>query len=96
MRFKFHPVAENELIESIEYYESCRSGLGLDFELQVENAVRLSIEYPAAWPEIAPGIRRCLLQRFPFGVIYSVEDDGILVLAVMHLHREPGYWQDRA
>ncbi|MDO8094347.1 MAG: hypothetical protein Q6360_12795 [Candidatus Brocadiales bacterium] len=46
-------------------------------------------------PEIEPNLRRCLLSRFPYGLIYGVDADAIIVVAVSHLHREPRYWIDR-
>jgi toxin ParE1/3/4 len=39
--------------------------------------------------------RRCLVHRFPYGIIYAVEDDTIYVAAIMHLRRQPGYWERR-
>lgn len=47
-------------------------------------------------PEIEPGLRRSLLARFPYGLIYTVEEQSVIVIAVAHLHREPRYWMDRA
>ncbi|AUX23813.1 uncharacterized protein SOCEGT47_043430 [Sorangium cellulosum] len=52
-------------------------------------------ETPEQGPEIEPGIRRMLLQRFPYGLLYAVEPERILVLTVMHLRRRPGYWRGR-
>jgi plasmid stabilization system protein ParE len=52
-------------------------------------------EAPEQGPEIEPGIRRMLLQRFPYGLLYAVEPERILVLTVMHLRRCPGYWRGR-
>jgi toxin ParE1/3/4 len=40
-------------------------------------------------------IRRCLTQKFPYGILYTIEPDYILILAVMHCSREPGYWKNR-
>lgn len=48
-----------------------------------------------AWHILEGEIRRCLTNRFPFGILYSVEADRVLILAVMHLHRDPGYWRER-
>jgi toxin ParE1/3/4 len=49
------------------------------------------------WPFIGPGVRRCLLHRFPFGIIYHIDEENnhLFILAVMNLHRDPGYWTDR-
>ena len=94
-RLLFHPDAEAEFVAAISYYEECDPGLGLDFAREVQQALRRVGDYPRLWPEIAREVRRCLVRRFPFGVLYSMEPDGIFILAVMHLHREPAYWQRR-
>lgn len=95
MSFSFHPEAEIELNEAIDYYENIEPGLGYDFALEVHSAVKRSIAFPKAWPEMEDEVRRSLVQRFPYGILYSVEQDGIFVLAVMSLHRKPGYWKSR-
>ena len=95
MNFPFHPEADEEFVEGISYYESCEPGLGLDFAREVNAAIRNAADYPAMWPEIESEVRRCLVHRFPYGVLYSVEAQGIFILAVMHLHRDPDYWKHR-
>lgn len=51
---------------------------------------------PKRGPEIEPGIRRILFRdRFPYGMIYTIREQNVVVIAVMHLHREPGYWRSR-
>ena len=95
MTFDFHPEAETEFLEAIEYYESCSSGLGEDFSLEVHSAVQNILHYMYAWPIVEDDVRRCLTNRFPYGVLYSVESDRIYILAVMHLHRHPEYWKSR-
>jgi hypothetical protein len=52
-------------------------------------------DYPFMWPEVDVEVRRCLVHRFPYGVLYSIEPDGIFILAVMHLNRDPDYWKHR-
>jgi hypothetical protein len=52
-------------------------------------------QYPRAWHPLGGGIRRCRLSRFPYAVIYAPEPEEILVIAIMHMHRRPGYWRDR-
>lgn len=93
--FDFHPEAETELLEAIEYYESCSPGLGEDFFLEVNSTIRNILSYTYAWPIVEDDVRRCLTNRFPYGVLYSVESDRIYILAVMHLHRHPDYWKSR-
>jgi plasmid stabilization system protein ParE len=95
MSFHFHPDAEAELSEAIQYYEEVEPGLGQDFAVEVYSAVQRVIAYPRTWMVLDGEVRRSLVRRFPYGVLYSEEGDGILIVAVMHLHREPGYWKGR-
>ena len=95
MNFEFHPEADEEFVETIAYYEECEPGLGLDFAREVHTSIQNAFRYPAMWPEIDEEIRRCLVHRFPYGLLYSIEQDGIFILAVMHLHRDPDYWKHR-
>jgi hypothetical protein len=95
MKFSFHPEAEAEFQAAIDYYEECEPGLGCDFALEVHSTIQGIIALPSSWPAIGGDIRRCLTRRFPFGVLYVVEAEEILILSVMHLHREPDYWKPR-
>jgi ParE toxin of type II toxin-antitoxin system, parDE len=95
MTFSFHPEAEAEFYKAIEYYENYERGLGYDFSIEVRSAIQNILNYSAAWPVLEDDIRRCLVNRFPYGVVYSIEQDGIFILAVMHLRRSPDYWKNR-
>lgn len=95
MSFSFHPDAEKELLKAIDYYEEIEPGLGYDFALEVYSAVKLSADYPDAWALLDGVIRRTLVRRFPYGVLYSKEKKGIFILAIMNLHRDPEYWKKR-
>jgi plasmid stabilization system protein ParE len=95
MNYGFHPEAEAELNSAIEYYEQREPGLGFDFSLEVYSSLQGILSFPQSWPVLDGEVRRCLIHRFPYGILYSVEADSIFVLAIMHLRREPGYWKDR-
>jgi hypothetical protein len=95
MLFIFHPEAETEFLETIEYYELCRNGLGYEFSIEIYSAIQKVIDYADAWPVLEGDIRRCLANRFPYGIIYSIENKDIYILAVMNLHRDPDYWMHR-
>lgn len=95
MSFRFHPDAERELREAVDYYEDVEPGLGYDFSVEVYSSVQRAVSYPKAWPILDGSIRRALVRRFPFGVLYSEENGVLLIIAVMNLHREPGYWKGR-
>ena len=94
MSYIFHPDAEAELEAGIAYYEERESGLGLDFAVEVHATVQRILACPLAWP-VLEGVRRALVHRFPYGVLYGYEDSQLYILAVMLLHRHPGYWHRR-
>jgi hypothetical protein len=95
MKIAFHAEAEAELAEAVSYYEQRQPGLGQEFALAALSALSKVLSYPLAWPLMEQGIRRCLLNRFPYGIIYSPEPDAIFILAIMNLHRHPDYWKQR-
>ncbi len=95
MNFAFHPEAEAELNEAIEYYEEREPGLGYDFAIEVYSAIQRAVSLPKAWPVIDSDIRRSLVRRFPYGILYSEENEEIHIIATMHLNRHPDYWKSR-
>lgn len=95
MSFSFHPEAETEFHAAIDYYESCEPGLGCDFSIEVFSTIQKIVDFPEAWPVLEEGVRRCLTSRFPYGVLYSIEPEEVFILAIMHLHRAPDYWEHR-
>ena len=95
MNYSFHEAAEKEFFAAIEYYESCQSGLGLRFSEEVYAGINRIIEHPDAWTQIDSKTRRCLINKFPFGILYLVFENNVLIIAIMHLQRKPGYWESR-
>lgn len=95
MRAEFTDAAFAELEEAVAYYDSQRAGLGDELGAEVRRTVEHIERYPNAWQELAKGIRRCRVKRFPYGLVYRVHHQRIDILAVMHLRREPGYWKGR-
>jgi hypothetical protein len=95
MKYAFHPEARAEFFAAVEYYEECEPGLGAEFAVEVHSIIKNIISFPNAWPMLAENIRRSQTRRFPYGIIYAFEEGVIYILAVMHLHRDPDYWQDR-
>ena len=95
MNLSFHPEARMEFISKIDYYESCRLGLGYDFATEVRSTIETIRRFPKAWPVLEGHIRRSMVHRFPYGIIYAEDDDAVLILAIMHLHRDPEYWKHR-
>jgi plasmid stabilization system protein ParE len=92
---RFLDIAEAELDDAIHWYEAQAPGLGNAFLIEVLTAAGRIARYPDAWHLLEQGLRRCRLARFPYGLIYAVDNDDIIVLAVAHLHRKPDYWRDR-
>ena len=95
MTFDFHPEAEAELTEAMDFYEEVQPSLGEEFSLEILASIRGILSYPNAWPVLEGDVRRCLVHRFPYGILYCFDGDLVHVLAVMHLHRRPGYWKER-
>jgi hypothetical protein len=95
MNYTFHPEARTELNEAVDYYNDCRPGLGGEFVREVHAAIQNILAYPEAWTPLSKNSRRCLVHRFPYGVIYQITAGGILIVAIMQLNRRPGYWKGR-
>jgi toxin ParE1/3/4 len=92
----FHPLAERELVAAARFYETRASGLGANFIRQIERTLADVVVHPNAGSLfMGTTIRRRLMQRFPFGVVYEVETQNISVIAIMDLRRRPGYWKRR-
>ena len=95
MKLRFLILAQRELDEAVAWYNEQAAGSGQEFLDELDRVVRRAVTFPMSCPEIEPGVRRCLLARFPYGLIYGVDRKTIVVVAVAHLHREPRYWVDR-
>jgi toxin ParE1/3/4 len=92
---KFHSEARKEFFEAADYYEEQVVGLGDNFVDEVEKVLDVITQQPASGTKITNTERRFLVSRFPYGIIYSVEADQIIIFAVMNLRRKPGYWKSR-
>lgn len=95
MKVRFLSLAEREVNDAVAWYNEQSDNLGREFLDELDRAVRRVVSFPISCPELTSGLRRCLLARFPYGIIYGVEDDTVVVVAVAHLHRKPNYWSDR-
>jgi plasmid stabilization system protein ParE len=97
---RLHPEAEVDVAEAAVWYEQCQKGLGSDFLAELERSFTMILEAPTTWspwPGLEPnlGIRRFLLARFPYGIAYELAGEDIIVFAVAHLARRPGFWKSR-
>jgi toxin ParE2 len=95
MRIRFLEAAQQEVDDAVAWYDEREKEVGRDFLDELDRAIRRIKSFPLASTEIEPGIRRCLLARFPYGRIYGIEQELIIVIAVSQLHREPRYWIER-
>ncbi|MFO7931126.1 MAG: type II toxin-antitoxin system RelE/ParE family toxin [Desulfosalsimonas sp.] len=95
MNYYFHELAALEFEKAVDYYEDCRPGLGLEFADEVYTAIERINLYPESWTPASRNTRRCLVQRFPFGIIYKVQKNEIFIIAVADLRRKPDYWINR-
>ena len=91
MKVRFLTPAQRELDNAVAWYNEQAAGLGLEFLDELDRAVRRVVAFPLSYSEIELGIRRCRLARFPYGLIYGIDGDTIVVVAVAHLHRWPRY-----
>lgn len=95
-RLSFHPEAILEYEAAAVRYEQLQRGLGARFVASVGAALQGIVADPTAWPALEADVRRRLTRVFPYAILYAAEPDAIVVLAVMHCHRKPGYWRSRA
>jgi hypothetical protein len=95
MTYAFLSPAQGELQESVDFYSTRQAGLGEEFAAEVVNTIHRILANPEAWARLSPNTRRCRLQRFPYGLVYQIQPDGILIVAVMHRRKRPGYWRAR-
>ena len=95
MKYAFHPDALTEYAEAVQYYAEQRVEIAQAFIDAIEDAVYRLRESPTRYSPIDEDVRRCMTRKFPYGILYTVEPDYILILAVMHCSRELGYWKNR-
>jgi len=94
-RPEFHRLAERELNEAAQYYEVEEPGLGSSFLQDIDRCLRSIEDRPEAGAILRGSVRRRLLRRFPYALLYKIKPSGIRILAVMNLKRRPGYWVGR-
>ena len=95
MKVRFLSPANVELDEAISYYDHELPGLGFRFFQEVYSAVERICLFPEGWAKIGKITRRCRLKSFPYALLYSIEQDEIIVLSVANLHRNPDHYKDR-
>ncbi len=91
-KVKFVEEASCEFRESVEWYESRAKGLGLRFTDEIDSTVERIRLNPHLYPKVTGNIRRIQVNRFPYSVFYTTEDDTILILRIFHNKRKPVEW----
>jgi plasmid stabilization system protein ParE len=95
MRSDFHPLAKQELKDAANYYDNISLVLGDAFLDEIERTLERIKTFPEAWTPLSLRTRRCRISGFPYGIIYQLQEQGILIVAIMHLQKQPNYWMDR-
>jgi len=93
--YEFLPEAEEEMNEAARFYERRKKALGLKFLNAVERTIISILAHPRSGLALSPSIRRRIVRGFPFGVLYGIQSEKIVIVAVAHLKRRPGYWKGR-
>jgi toxin ParE1/3/4 len=95
MRYVFHPEALVEHSEAVKYYAEQRTDTAQAFINAIEDAVYRIRESPDRYVVVDEDVRKCMTRKFPYGILYVIEQNYVLILAIMHCSREPGYWKNR-
>ena len=95
MKLKLLTAAKSDVADAIAYYNSEEPGLGSQFAAEVRKTIERVLQFPNAWASVSKRVRRCQVNRFPYSVFYSLKNDIVVVIAVLHNHREPRTWQTR-
>lgn len=91
----FHELAGKELLDARDYYDEMTFGLGKSFIRELERTINIIKKNPLAYPVIKDNIRKALIIKFPYALLYRIEKENIYILAVMHQKRKPNYWVNR-
>ena len=94
-RVRYHPDADQEFTAATLFYHRQAPGLGGEFLDEVERTESLLTAFPLAGRPIRGAIRRYAVRRFPFDLIYETQGEELVILAVAHQRRKPGYWLGR-
>ena len=92
MKAVFLHDARIEMLDAAKFYKTRQAGLGDQYLDAIDRAVDNVEQFPRRWPLIGKGVRRRLVGRFPYGILYRVSRREIAIVAIMHLSRRPGYW----
>ncbi len=97
MKLRIHRLAVAEIDHEVDYYESCSAGLGAELEDEIDAVLETILQFPYAAPQWKDRRDRrvAVLDRFPFTLVYQIKDEEIVIIALAHTSRSPGYWARR-
>jgi len=95
MNFRFHPEALQEFEQAVLYYDERQVGLGERFAASVVSAIDSIVTSPDRGSILEFPVRRRLTRVFPYAVLYAELQDHVLIVAIMHCHKNPSYWKVR-
>jgi plasmid stabilization system protein ParE len=95
MKVRFHPEARSELRRARAWYSERSPLSAAAFAREVDNAINRIVATPERYPVAEHGTRRLVLQQFPFSLFYRAGADEVVIVAVAHQKRRPGYWRKR-
>jgi plasmid stabilization system protein ParE len=92
MKIIYSFYAKQELLDAVYFYNLEYQGLGDKFKQEIYIASLRIANFPSAWSVERDDIRKCILHKFPYKILYSIEKDHIFIIAIAHQHRKPDYW----
>lgn len=97
MKLRIHRLAVREIDHEVDFYESCSRGLGAELQDEIDVVLETILQFPRAAPQWRDRSNRraAVLDRFPFTVVYQINADEIVILALAHTSRRPGFWASR-
>ena len=78
-----------------EFFKKLKCYLGFEFAAEVKRTIKRIIQYPDAWAKLSKRTHRCRTNRFPYGIIYQIRENTLLIVGIMHLSRDPQSWKSR-
>ena len=93
---ELHELAEEELWETVDYYDAHKDRLGKKFVRELQRIMQLTRSQPELFPKILGEKRKAVLKRFPYLIIFEIVENTIFVLAIFHEKRNPKVWKDRS
>lgn len=95
MRYRYLTAAELDQIEAAYFYESREPGLGAEFVEDLDQTIKRILDHPRAGSRGPRNTRKSLMERFPYSVVYRIDPEEILIIALQHHSRDPRRWQER-